>query len=130
MQQVFSPYQQYQKQKDHDVRSASPVKLIGMLLEGAILFNKRAIASIEEKRRVNALEQADRACKIVLHLYNCLDFDRGGEISDKLASLYNYILDQYVRFAKGDVKVVTLEGVNRILDTILQGWKQVEGNPS
>lgn len=130
MQQIHSPYQQYQKQKDNDVRSASPVKLIGMLLEGAVLFNKKAIAAIDENRRVNALEYADRGCKIVLHLYNCLDFERGGEISDKLASLYNYILTQYRGFARGDTRAETLVSINTILGTIHEGWKQVEGSVS
>lgn len=126
MQQVYSPYQHYQKQQQHEVLTASPVKLVGMLLEGAILFNKRAMAALEDGRKVNCLEFSDRACKIVMHLYNCLDFDKGGDVAAKLASLYSYLLDQYADFVKGNRKPETLASINHILGVIYDGWKQLE----
>lgn len=129
MQQVYSPYQQYQRQKDVEVRTATPVKLIGMLLEGAILFNKKAMAAMDTAQKVKALENVDRSMKIVVHLYNCLDFDKGGEISERLAALYSYILEQFVVFMKGGCKNETLESINKILGIILDGWKQIEGAP-
>lgn len=127
MQQVYAPYRQYQKQQQHEVLTASPVKLVGMLLEGAILFNKRAAAALEDGRNVNALEFADRACKIVMHLYNSLDFDKGGDVAVKLGSLYSYLLDQYADFTKPDRKPGALESINKVLSLILDGWKQIEG---
>lgn len=127
MQQIYSPYQRYEKQKQHEVLTASPVKLVGMLLEGAILFNKRAAVALEDGRKVNCLEFADRACKIVMHLYNCLDFDSGGEVAGKLGTLYSYLLDQYADFVKGNRKPETLASINNVLGVILEGWKQIEG---
>jgi flagellar protein FliS len=127
MQQVYAPYRQYQKQQQHEVLTASPVKLVGMLLEGAILFNKRAAAALEDGRNVNALEFADRACKIVMHLYNSLDFDKGGDVAVKLGSLYSYLLDQYADFTKPTRKPGALSSINNVLSLILDGWKQIEG---
>jgi len=126
MQQLYSPYQQYQKSKQHEVLTASPVKLVGMLLEGAILFNKKALISLEENHVVAALEFVDRSSKIIMHLYNSLDFEKGGDIASKFGSLYSYILDQSCDFIKSNRKPETLTTVNGVLATILEGWRKLE----
>ena len=128
MQQVYSPYQQYQRQKNIEVETADRVKLISMLLEGAICFNKKALVCLECDDHVKTMEFAVRGQKIVMHLYECLDFDNeGAEIAKQLGRLYSYCGDEYAKFLKGDKVASRLESINEVLGTLLEGWKQIEG---
>lgn len=127
IQNIYSPYQQYQRQKDNEVRVASPTKIISMLLEAAIMHNKKALMALEEDRKVKALENVTHASEIVSHLYECLDFDRGGKISEQLGSLYSYVLNEYVNFMRKDkYNPELLKSVNNVLSILLDGWKQIE----
>lgn len=122
---VHNPYQQYQQSKKQSIETADRVTLITMLLEGALSYNKRAIIALEEGEKKLVLENVDSAVKIVLHLYSCINFDQGGEVAEKLASLYNFVCDQYVRFQKEANDKAILESVNSILETIFEAWKQL-----
>lgn len=129
MQQFYSPHQQYRRQKEQEVRTAGRVKLVVMLLEGAICFNKKAEAAMESGHRNVVLENVDRAAKIVMHLYESLNFEQGGKVSEQLASLYNYICDRYAKFVKGKLEDrTTLASVNGVLGTLLDAWKKIEEN--
>ena len=120
-------YQQYRRQREQEIQTASRVKLVIMLLEGAICFNRKAMAAMEKKERVVALENTDRANKIIMHLYESLNFEQGGRVSEQLASLYNYICDCYSKFAKRDNSAVSvLDSVNTVLNTLLEGWRKIE----
>lgn len=129
MQQVYGPYQQYKRQKEHDIQSASRVKLVVMLLEGAICFNKKAAMAVEANNKVAILENIDRANKIVMHLYESLNFDQGSKISEQLASLYSYICDRYTKFVKGKMDdLKDINSINTVLGTLLEAWKKIEAN--
>ncbi|MCP5464808.1 MAG: flagellar export chaperone FliS [Deltaproteobacteria bacterium] len=125
MQQVYSPYNQYRQHQNNAVQDADPVTLITMLLEGAISLNKKAKLCLEQDDTKTALEAVENGTKIVMHLYASLDFDNGGEIAEKLGSLYHYVCDQYVLFQKDPKDMAPLESINQVLVTILDGWKQI-----
>ncbi len=125
MQANLNPYGQYRQQKNTIIESADRVTLISMLLEGAINYNKKALIAVEQKDQKSALEFVDYGVKIILHLYSCLNFDEGGEVAERLGTLYNYACDQYVLFQKKPDTSKELESINRILAIVLDGWKQL-----
>ena len=100
MQMMHNPLLQYRHQQKNTIEQADRVKLITMLLEGAIRYNKKALLAIESKNIPAALENSDAGYKIVMHLYNCLDLAKGEKVVESLANLYNYCSDQYYSFMR------------------------------
>lgn len=129
MMNMYNPLLQYRQQHKVTIEGADRVKLIAMLLEGAVRYNKKAIIAVEEKNIVETLENADAGYKIVMHLYNCLDLSQNEKVVENLASLYNFCCDQYYQFMKRGkpqyLDISLLRSVNSILATILDAWNKL-----
>ncbi len=86
------PWQSYQKVA---TQTAAPGQLVLMLYEGALRFLERALAGfqLEDPGEFNATihNNIHRAQAIVDELNGSLDMAQGGELSNKLRGLYNYI---------------------------------------
>lgn len=113
----------YQKYKATSVQSASREKLLLMMYEGAIKFNKRAIKAIEDKNIAERCMNIGRAFDIVMELNNTLDHKVGGEIAKNLEQLYMFITEQYTKAnISGDAE--PLKASLKILETLYDGWVQ------
>src|SRR4051812_2428245 len=123
MQQIYNPYSQYSKQNQSEIAQADPVKLVSLLLEGAVRFVKRALMEAENKKTKEVLESIDSASKIIIHLYGCLDFEKGGDVAERLSTLYSYIIDQITHVSKHPDDKGSLNSINEVLNIILDGWK-------
>ncbi|MDP2667804.1 MAG: flagellar export chaperone FliS [Nitrosopumilaceae archaeon] len=127
MNQVYNPYQTYKRQKNTEIQTADRVKLVCMLMEGAICFNKKAIMAMEGNDKSTALQLSDRGSKIVLHLYESLDLGQEGELLTQLTSLYSFMLNSYALFVKKENESIEpLESINRVLSTLLDAWKKID----
>lgn len=112
----------YQKYKNTGIQSASKEKLLLMMYEGAIKFNKLAIKAAEEKKIAERCVNIGRAFDIVLELNNTLDHKVGGELAAKLEQLYMFITEQYTKAnASGDPE--PLKTSLKILENLYEGWK-------
>ncbi|MCE3009263.1 MAG: flagellar export chaperone FliS [Proteobacteria bacterium] len=111
----------YAKYKTNAVMSASREKLLLMMYEAAIKFNKLAIKAAEEKKIAERCENIGRAFDIVLELNNTLDHKVGGPIAAQLEQLYMFITEQYTKGnISGDPK--PLKDALKILETLYEGW--------
>jgi flagellar protein FliS len=109
------------------VTDATPHQLIGMLLSGAldrVAAAKGAIARGEISRKGELLS---RAIAIVDSLRASLDHARGGEISQNLASLYDYIEQSLVE-ANLASNVTQLDEVSALLKEIKESWESIPGD--
>jgi flagellar secretion chaperone FliS len=113
----------YQKYKSTQIASASREKLLLMMYEGAIRFNKQAIKAAEEKKIAERCENIGRAFDIVLELNNTLDHKIGGEIAAKLEQLYMFITEQYTK-ANLSGSPEPLKNALKVLETLYEGWVQ------
>jgi flagellar secretion chaperone FliS len=106
------------------VLSAGPVELV-RLLYGA------ATASVRDARRY--LEAGDvasrsraitKAGNVLLELTASLDFERGGDIAQRLASLYCYMLRRLTEanFQQADAPLGEVLG---LLATLSEGWEGI-----
>lgn len=111
----------YRKYKETQVVSASREKLLLMMYEGAIKFNKLAIKAAEEKNIPERCTNIGRAYDIIMELNNTLDHNVGGEISKNLEQLYMFITDQYTK-ANINGTVQPLNDALKILETLYEGW--------
>lgn len=113
----------YQKYKNTQIQSASPEKLLLMLYEGAIKFNKLAIKATEEKKVAERCVNIGRAFDIVLELNNTLDHKVGGEVAAQLEQLYMFVTEQYTK-ANATGNAEPLKAALKILENLYAGWVQ------
>ena len=104
---------------------ASPHRLIQMLMEGAL----EKIAKAKGFMLRNELEQKGKnitwALKIIGGLQSSLDKDVGGELSENLDKLYEYMSIKLVE-SNVENSVEKLDEVASLLTTVKEGWDGIE----
>ena len=118
----------YTQTKTHSgIESASPARLITMLLDGALERIAQAQGHMERGEIAEKGEVIGKVIDIVASLDSYLDHDKGGEVSKTLESLYDYIVRQlYQANLKSDVSV--LEEVASLLTEVRAGWVESTKN--
>lgn len=77
--------------QQNSVNTASKERLLLMLLDGLVKFIKQGIAGIEEKDINKANTNFTKAQSIILELIASLNMKVGGEISNSLSLMYDYM---------------------------------------
>jgi flagellar protein FliS len=117
---VFNnPYAQH---SEIDLLTATPLQLTVALYEGAmdcVRDARRYLASGEVMERSRAI---GKAMNIVVELQASLDMENGGEFSQRLASLYQYIQKRLLE-AQAQKSDAALEEVLGLLMTMAGGWR-------
>jgi len=109
--------------RNTQVSSASPLRIVILLYEGAVRFMMQAEQNFDSPSvRGMAL---GRAHSIVAELLSALNHDEGQDISRNLDGLYNYALDEITR-ANVDSDPKAVASVIDVLKTLLEGWRGVE----
>lgn len=110
--------------KNNQVMNASGKKLLIMLYEGAIKNLKLSEMSI----KVNEIEKTNthiiKAQNIITELMYTLNFEAGGEISQNLYQLYEYM---YKRLIHGNIKkdLEAIVEVRNYLEELKETWLQI-----
>lgn len=115
----------YKKVSLHSqIETASPHKIVQMLLAGAIERLIQGKALMEQKNVEGKCERLGKALEIVMHLRASLSMEDGGEIAVNLDNLYEFI-ERHITLAniEDDPKKVT-EAIN-LLSEIKEGWDQI-----
>ena len=105
------------------VLSADPLELVRLLYQTAIAAvrdARRALSGGEIAARSRAIS---RACGIVLELNAALDHTHGGELSIRLAALYDYTLGRLLD-ANMEQSDAPLAEVLGLLSTLSEAWEQ------
>lgn len=105
------------------VLTASPAKLIELLLDKAINVLEEAKKLIDEKDYTGANEKIVRAQDIVMELNLALDVEKGGDIAKNLRALYNYMYRTLVEAnIKKDKNMI--DDVKVLLSDLLSTWRE------
>jgi flagellar protein FliS len=110
---------------ENRVLSADPIELVRMLYQaadGAVRAARGHLAAGDIAARSNAIV---RACDILAELTGSLDRDRGGEIADRLAQLYDYITRRLVEANTLQQDAPLAEALG-LLGTLEEGWDGVQ----
>ena len=115
------------------IETASPGQLILMLFDGALRFMAAAVAAFEETERTKRIESIhnnlSRAQSILRELQTSLDQEKGGEFSQRMHPLYEFMIEQLNDAnLKKDVKPVQI--VESLLRQIRDAWAQMLVQPS
>lgn len=106
------------------VETASPVRLIVMLYDGAIRFINEAIYAMRQRDYETQNNRLQRAQKILAELISSLDFEKGGEIAENLFRLYTYMYNQLVEANLQD-SPERLEHVIGLLADLREAWDAI-----
>jgi len=110
------------------VLSADPVELIRILYQTgvvAVQAARRHLADGKILERSKAITQASQA---LVQLFQALDHDRGGDLSHRLAALYDYMLRRLTE-ANFHQRDEPLAEVLNLLSTLAEGWEGVRPSP-
>ncbi len=114
--------QKIQAYRRNQVLQASPVELVVMLYDRAILNLKNACARLDEGDLKEKGKLVCQAVDIIAELQAVLDKDRGGEIAAKLDQLYGYMLKR-LTVAHYENNQQQIAEVVRLLEELQQGWR-------
>ncbi|WP_447972129.1 flagellar export chaperone FliS [Nitrospira sp. Kam-Ns4a] len=110
----------------NQVQHASPVELIVLLYDKAILLLRSAVARLRAGDIKAKCGAVCWAVDIVAELQAVLDKDRGGEIAIRLDALYAYMIERLtVANSRNDPAI--LEEIARLLEELRAGWKGLAG---
>ncbi|MGL4366743.1 MAG: flagellar export chaperone FliS [Brevinemataceae bacterium] len=110
----------YDMYKANDIETASGIKLVVMLYNGAIKFLTIAIEAIEQKQLDIANNNIIKAQNIVGELLSSLDFS-AGDIAQELSRLYIYVHKLLIE-ANIQKQVLPLSESIEILSNLKDGW--------
>ncbi len=107
------------------VLAASPHQLINMLFDGAGVAIRTAGAHMQAGRMAAKGEAISRALDIINNgLLAALDVQRGGELAQRLASLYEYIARRLLSANLHNDKAA-LDEAGQLLEEIGSAWREI-----
>jgi flagellar secretion chaperone FliS len=106
------------------ILSADPVELIRLLYQTGVSAVQDARRYLADGKIMERSKAITKAGKVLIQLMAALDHERGGELSQRLASLYSYMLGrlQEANFQQRDEP---LAEVLSLLATLAEGWEGV-----
>ena len=117
----MNPVQVYE---ETGVTTQNNGRLVVMMYEGAIKFLKQALAAIETGDFEAKGRNVNKAKDIIFELNTVLDMEAGGEISQNLRKLYNFM---WQRLGQANVKFDSseIDEVISLLEELNRGWKTI-----
>ena len=101
------------------------VELIIALYKKILENLDKAEKAIRENKHVDKIKYMEKVENIILELNQSLDMKNGGEIAQKLASLYDFALYNLTKAnLKNDLEA--LKGVRKVINILLEGWEKLK----
>jgi len=110
-----------------DTMGRSMPELVVKVYDGAIGSLHQAREYYRAEKLQAGYESMEKVKKFIVHLYTTLDEEKGGEIAEKLAKIYVYIMEQInIIQATKDLKMI--DDAIEILNNVRDGWVQLVEN--
>ncbi len=122
---MYQSFHQYQNSEANKILTASPEKLIAMLLDGVITETKKARERFLAGQTLGWKESVNRAMRIVNYLSECLDMEKGGEIAENLERLYFFSMVQLYEAGRSEDPSKFLDNVESIIGKISSSWNKI-----
>jgi len=106
------------------IETASPHKLISMLLDGALGSLAKAKGSMEREDIQERTRHLNKASEIVVGLKGSLDIEQGGEVAANLNALYDYMISG-IMTANRNSDVEKVQELMNLMLEIKQGWSEM-----
>lgn len=107
------------------VQSADPHQLILMLYDGALMALAQAVVAMEQKDIPKRAQSISRAIAIIHDgLHASLDVESGGELGERLAALYDYMVERLTQ-ANVTNNAAAVQEVSGLLRTLREAWAEM-----
>lgn len=113
---------------ENAVENAPPVKLVRMMVDGAVRFIDRAIATPARPDRRAFVNWCQRADAIVLELRLSLVPVEGSDLTTNLQNLYVFCESRIGQALATDTHE-PLHEARKVLVTLLDAWQRIETPP-
>jgi len=110
-----------QAYKKVQVMTADGVRLVVMLYEGIVKFNRMAVLAMEDNDIEKRSIYINRSVAIISELCNALDMERGAEVAINLRDLYIYSLARLCE-ANNKNSITMIEEVTALFLEVKEGW--------
>lgn len=111
------------------VAAANPHRLILMLFDGALLAVTQAGNAMQQGRIADKGQSVSKAIDIIANgLKASLDSSANDELSDRLASLYDFMCNRLLH-ANLHNDLAALKEVGRLLGEIKSAWEEIADEP-
>lgn len=104
-----------------DTLGKSGIELVVKVYDGAISNLREAAESYKKDDSGAGYDCLEKGKKFIVHLYSTLDEAKGGDIADKLARLYAFVIENINR-AQATKELSLIEDSVVILNNIREGW--------
>ena len=112
--------------RESDISTASPHRLIVLLFEGAETAINVAKVHAEQGNIAERGTSLSKAIEIISNgLKVSLDMKQGGELAERLASLYDYMVSRLL-WANMKNDISAMKEVLSLLGEIHGAWKQID----
>ncbi|HMF61649.1 MAG TPA: flagellar export chaperone FliS [Vicinamibacterales bacterium] len=110
------------------VQSRTPLELVVMLYDGALVSLSSARAAIERRDIASRRDSIGRALAIISELQSTLNLEQGGEVAAQLDDLYEFasrrLLDATIKN-----EVTPVDEVTRVFTTLRDAWQTIAAAP-
>lgn len=111
--------------KNNQILTASPKRLIELLYEGAIKNIKLAELALDTVDFESVNRYSTKAQSIILELKNALNLTAGGEITEQLNQIYDFMFERLVS-ANIEKQPEKFELVRKMLEELKTTWNELE----
>ena len=111
--------------RQFSVQGATPLGLVVMLYDSAIVFLRRAIAAMEANDIQQRCDHLKRALAIIAQLEGTLNMELGGEVAQTLKSFYLYSRAQAMK-AHIESSAEILRSLIEKFSTVREAWYEAE----
>jgi flagellar protein FliS len=113
-----------QRYRETDISSMSSEKMIVLLYERIVTDLEGAKRAIADGDRIEMTKQVNHSQRIIAELRNALDHSIGGEISQNLDALYNFMFHQHLDLLL-DKDPVHIDNCLNVIAPLLDAWRQI-----
>lgn len=113
--------------KTAEVGTASKIKLVIMMYDGAIRFLNECKKRIDKGDIAGRGLYISKAQRIVSELQDSLNIQQGGEIALQLEQLYTFLIHNITKANLKGEKMYIDQSI-AVLENLRDAWKQVMGN--
>lgn len=107
-----------------DLAVADPHRIIQLLMQGSLENMAKAKGAMERKDFAEKSRTVSKAMSIISALQNSLDMAAGGEVSENLWSLYDFMVN-HLMHASRENSTVKVDDVIEIMIKIKSGWDAI-----
>jgi flagellar secretion chaperone FliS len=118
---MSNPFSAYLESR---VLTASPLQLVHLAYEGAIQAIVEARGHLVEKRINQRIAAITRTQQILQELQSSLNFEKGGDLSNQLSGLYEYMQSRLIDANFKQIEEPLTE-VQKLLETLDEAWKEL-----